>query len=106
MQYSFVSDPACPRCPIACAAGVIRVVDPLPKSTLHASGLVTNIDLTELGVLHRVKTLMAPEAADIRAELCRLDMYGSAALENNSLIYTLCMGTLLDRWSHANPTLA
>ena len=59
---------------LRCLEGHADVPDSKAGWVLEASSFVTNIDLAELGILHQIKTLMAPEAADVRAELASLNM--------------------------------
>jgi hypothetical protein len=52
------------------------VLDPSYRKALKldVERFATNINLSELGILAHIKTLMAPDAADVRAELYKLNM--------------------------------
>ncbi len=52
------------------------VLDPSYRKALKldAEKFGVTINLAELGILAEVKTLMAPDSADIRAELYKLNM--------------------------------
>ena len=59
---------------LRCLKGDVDVPGSKAGWVLEATSFVTNISLAELGILHQIKTLMAPEAADVRAELASLNM--------------------------------
>lgn len=63
------------QCCECCAEGA-DVLDPSYRKALKldVECFATNINLSELGILAHIKTLMAPDAADIRAELYKLNM--------------------------------
>ncbi|MCJ1359988.1 MAG: hypothetical protein MMC33_009991 [Icmadophila ericetorum] len=52
------------------------VLDPSYRKALKldVERFATNINLSELGILAHIKTLMAPDAADVRAELYKLNI--------------------------------
>lgn len=41
---------------------------------LDPDSFATNIYLAELGILHQIKTILAPDAAYLKAELYKLNM--------------------------------
>lgn len=63
------------QCCECCAEGA-DVLDPSYRKALKldVERFATNINLSELGILAHIKTLMAPDAADVRAELYKLNM--------------------------------